>query len=93
MYTTTHMDDQIPQPNLMNPTKSTVAQAGAVGVSPSPTQSAATSQGSSDALARATAAIEAVIEQTPQNPAARMKAIIDIKATYIRDQFGVDVTQ
>ncbi len=46
-----------------------------------------------DALGRASAAVAAVVAQTSKNPAARMQAIIDIKATYIKEQFGIDITQ
>lgn len=53
----------------------------------------ASAQSATDALARATSAVEAVIAQTSQNPSARMQAIADIKATYIKEQFGVDITQ
>lgn len=56
-------------------------------------QNVSTPQGSADALTRATIAIQEAVARTPQNPAARMQAIIEIKAAYIRDQFGVDITQ
>lgn len=62
-------------------------------LAPSQQQYAVPPQGTADALARASSAIEAVIAQTPQNPSARLQAIADIKATYIKEQFGVDVAQ
>lgn len=46
-----------------------------------------------DALARASAAVQTAITQTQQNPAARLQAIADIKAVYIKDQFGVDISK
>lgn len=62
-------------------------------LAPAQQQYAAPPQGTADALARASSAIEAVIAQTSQNPSARLQAIADIKATYIKEQFGVDIAQ
>lgn len=87
------MDNQVPLPTPIGSPQPGLSQPVSVNSSVPGAQNISTPQASSDALARATAAIQAVIAQTPQNPAARMQAIIDIKATYIRDQFGVDVTQ
>lgn len=58
-----------------------------------PQQYGAPVQGQADALARASSAVEAVITQTSQNPSARLRAIADIKATYIKEQFGVDIAR
>jgi len=58
-----------------------------------PQQYGSSVQGQADALARASSAVEAVIAQTSQNPSARLVAIADIKATYIKEQFGVDIAR
>lgn len=87
------MDDQAALPTPINASQPATTQV-VDGNSPALImQNVPKSQTNPDALARATAAVQAVIAQTAQNPAARMQAIIDIKATYIRDQFGVDITQ
>lgn len=86
------MDDQVTLPTPPTPPASAPPQAAVNSIVPS-VQNVSTAQGASDALTRATIAIQEAVARTPQNPAARMQAIIEIKAAYIRDQFGVDITQ
>jgi len=62
-------------------------------IAAAPQQYGASAQGQADALARASSAVEAVVAQTSQNPSARLQAIADIKATYIKEQFGVDIAR
>jgi len=70
-----------------------VAAATNVPIAAAPQQYVAPAQGQADALARASSAVEAVVSQTSQNPSARLVAIADIKATYIKEQFGVDIAR
>jgi len=88
------MDNQSALPNPIvppqSPSNNLAANAPPVGV---PQQYGAPGQGQADALARASSAVESVIAQTSQNPSARLQAIADIKATYIKEQFGVDIAR
>lgn len=88
------MDNQSALPTPMQATQS-APQEPLMGSSPDSVaqQYGAQTQGSLDALSRATNAINGVIPQTSQNPAARLQAIAEIKAAYIKEQFGVDVSQ
>jgi len=87
------MDNQSAPPNptgyAQTPSDNSVANT-PLGV---PQQYGAPAQGQADALARASSAVESVIAQTSQNPSARLQAIADIKATYIKEQFGVDIAR
>lgn len=80
------MDNEIPPLVPPDAQRTTVS-------APLSTNEAPTPQSSSSALTHATSAIDAVVAQTAQNPAERLKAIAKIKADYIRQQFGVDITQ
>lgn len=80
------MDNEIPSPIPSDAQQTTASN-------PLPTNDAPTPQTTSSLLAHATTAIDAVVAQTAQNPAERLKAVAKIKADYIRQQFGVDINQ
>jgi hypothetical protein len=88
------MDNKSALPNPIDSSQAADAQpiaSPAIGAIPQ--QYGVQAQGTADALARASSAVEAVLAQTSQNPSARLRAIADIKATYIKEQFGVDIAR
>lgn len=87
------MDNQSALPTPIGSPQIPATQPAANTPPPTPQQYGVPAQGQADALARASSAVEVVIAQTAQSPSARLKAIADIKATYIKEQFGVDIAQ